>query len=203
MRVYNACGDAIPAPGGWVEDRCMTCSRDTETPIESARRQVLEGKKNGRIMVKGVTATTLNRIRAEATEAGDLQPDAAEQERRERADRQEAETLAAIEEALRADPAQTNGALTKRFGAGQGVVAEARERLGLRTAGEYQREREAEEMRQVLTENPGVSNHEMGKRLGCSGQRIKKIRDQLGLPQPVVRCGPKPGWQHRSNVGSN
>lgn len=200
VRCFKATKEPFPRPDGWVGDRCLSCSRLVETPIESARRQVLEGKSNSRIMVKGITAATLNQMRVEAIEAGDLKPDAGKPGKSAEPDES---AVAAVEEALREDPTQANGAVAKRLGVKSALVKEARDRLGLRPAQELAKEREYEEMRPVLADNPDVSNGEMGKRLGCSGQRVKKVRERLGLPQPVVKKGPQPGWKLRSNVGSN
>lgn len=177
VRCYKMTGEPFPAPEGWVRDRCMTCARDQETPIESARRQVLEGKKNSRIMVKGVKAATLDQIRAEAIEAGDLDPDAAKSKPDPNAiNEADRAKVPAVEEALKADPSRTNQALGGELGVRTKTVATVRKRLGLPDANTAAKQKRGEEIRQALRDHPDLSDAEIGRLLGLAKNTVGAAR---------------------------
>lgn len=197
VRCYKATGEPFPRPAGWVGDRCVACSRDNETPIEAARRQVLEGRVNSRIMVKGVTAATLNQMRAEAIEAGDLDPDAVAKPKQDRDPdrirRADEEKVPAVEEALQADPARTNGALAEELGVKVKTVAVARKRLGVPDAISAQKQENDARIEQALREHPDFTDDQIAERVGLGKGAVGARRRKLGIP------GKKP----HSSVGSS
>lgn len=185
VRCYRATGEPFPRPVGWVGDRCVPCSRDNETPIESARRQVLEGKKNSRIMVKGIDAATLNQMRAEAIEAGDLDPEAVARKPKPKPDpdrikEDDRPKVPGVEAALKDDPARTNQAVGDELGVRTQTVAATRRLLGLPDAITAGKERRGEEIRQALRDHPGLSDAEIGRRLGLAKNTIGAVRRKLG-----------------------
>jgi hypothetical protein len=196
VRCYKATGEPFPRPTGWKGDRCMTCSQDSETPLDSARRQVLEGKVNSRIMVRGVKGKTLDQMREEAIEAGELDPDAVRKPKQvrdpDRIRRVDEAMVPAVEEALRADPARTNSALAEEFGVNAKTVAITRKRLGVPDAINAQKQANDARIEQELREHPDLNDHEIAERLGMAKGTIGGRRRKLGIP------GKKP----HSTVGS-
>lgn len=208
MRVYNACHDPIPAPNGWdlTEGRCLACA-DDENPEEYAVRMLLAGRANSRIYAKGVSNKWLDAKRRELVESGDLDPATVQQ--RPKPDPngvavKDRDKVPAIEEALRADPAQSNRALKVRLGvASQTTIAKVRKALGLQSAQAVEKEQRMEKIRQAFEDNPDLGDEGVARLLGLSTPTVGAARRKLGVPK--LKPGPKAqsgSGPTRATVGS-
>jgi hypothetical protein len=136
MRVYNACHDAIPAPGGWDTegDRCAACIKSGEI-AESIRMRREAGRATDETLTSALTDHPIKSDVEIAKEVGvprkavvekrkalDLPP---AKEARTQAKRQPAREL------LREQPDLSNLEVAQRLGVSSGAASAARKELGL------------------------------------------------------------------------
>jgi hypothetical protein len=147
MRVYNACHDAIPAPGGWdaEADRCAACvksgeiadtirtRREAERATDAALTEALtsEPTRSDTDIAKqvGIKKTACTEKR-QALGLPDLQTARREAKKAERA-KSGGEKQAAARKRLLEDPSLTNAQLTAELGFSTAPIRAARRELGL------------------------------------------------------------------------
>jgi Winged helix-turn-helix DNA-binding len=139
MRVYNACGDEIPAPTGWDHDGecCAACAEAAEI-AERIRIEREEERATDAALTKALTDDPTRSNAEIRKEVGVPMKDVVERrkaldlppvkEARTSAKRQPAREL------LREQPDLTNQEVAKRLGVSSTTVSAARQELGLPSA---------------------------------------------------------------------
>jgi hypothetical protein len=190
MRVYNACGDAIPRPEGWVGNACFNCQAGGGTPAEQARKLLKENLALDAVVasVREMSEGQAKQLRERMIEAGEIDPTVTpeakpkpEKPKKQPTIRQEDRPrVPDVEAQLCDDPTRSDPTIAEVVGVHRQTVMAARQKTGTPPYLEARRLRTAE----VLRENPGLSDDQISRRFVGTGSLvyIRKVRAEIGIP---------------------
>jgi hypothetical protein len=181
MRVYHACGDAIPEPKKWADDRCPRCrvehvwetegveaadSLSVALGLGSRHKATFRKPINGRPNFDGPKPEEVK------PDPVPIDADAVERELRQTTD---------------SDPD-----IAHRLGIDHHKVRNVRVDRGIASCHQRKAEERREQIAAILGEHPSWTDDQVAEKIGSSSRTVKRARNALCLPKPPSRRGKRP-----------